>query len=177
MSATQELEDLLKDMMKESFIGESDYYVRFPQPGCHLRMEYTPDHLVMDHRASTMHVVSHLEYDNSFQVISMGEVMDGNPRTFSQGDIAGLYRYNIMEGRYLHNDPRYVLHVATDIQKTGPDVYDVRVWVMSSPKTEIRAELQFQNGLIEKMVVRKLMGKKKNELKKQRTEITFKPVP
>ncbi len=177
MGAKEDLEALLKGLSTENFTGESDYYVRFPHPGCHLQMEYSLANMVMDHQASTTHVVTHLDYANTFRVTSMREVVDGKSKSLSQQEIADLYRYNIMEGRYLHNDPRYVMHIATDIQKTGPDVYDVRVWEMSFPKTEIRAELHFQNGLIEKMILRKLMGKKKKELKKQRTEITFKPVP
>lgn len=177
MGAKEDLEALLNDLSAENFTGESDYFVRFPHPGCHLKMEYSPGELVIDLKASTMHVVTHLDYDNTYHVVSMGEVVDGNSRSLSQQDIAGLYHHNVMEGRYLHNDPRYVMHVATDILKTGPEVYDVRVWEMSFPKTEIRAELHFQNGSIDKMVIRKLMGKKKKELKMQRGTITFKYVP
>ncbi|MBI2446755.1 MAG: hypothetical protein HYV51_03005 [Parcubacteria group bacterium] len=167
--------DVLAMFQNKTFVGLSDYYPPEIKTSF-LRIRLEPQKLVVENKSlfQSALIVHEAEYDDEFRVVAFREKIDGAlHKEYSRKEIEED-KYNIISGRFLLRDPRYILQNSKDFIQIAENSFIITVFedeVALFGKTSIKIEIIFEAGGVR--VIRKKFVREDKELNNQREIIHF----
>jgi len=166
---------VLATFKNKTLTGLSDYYPA-ESKAAFLIIRLEPRKLVIENKSpfQSALIVHEADYDDEFRLIAFREMVDGVlHKEYSRKEIEED-KYNIISGRFLLRDPRYVLQNGKDFTQIAENSFIVTAFedeVAFFGNTSVKVEMIFEADSVR--IIRRKFVRGNRELNNQREIINF----
>ena len=159
----------------KTFVGSSNYYPPESE-AAFLKIRLESHKLVVENQSPVHHVliVHEAEYNEGWGVVAFREKIDGRLHKEYSSEEIKEDRYNIISGRFLLRDPRYVLRHGRDLIQISENYFIITAFkenVALFGATSVKMEIFFDGRYVHVVCRKFVQGSK--ELDTQRETINF----